>query len=537
MPQGNYSTNYFDGTTNHLTFDFTINTCEWGNGSHILFATVEALSALGGPINTPSRVGNGVSAYVPVNFSNLISRISFSEPFFDPDAGQTQQVTAAFAANSDWTLNITDYDSNIVKTATGSGTSMSYDWDGTDNSNQPVRAGAYYYYISAQTNGESAESMMSHSFGSTSRLDESPLWWTVPLDGSGPAVPLSLYPPGMIDEDNFLMFEAVPSEMRMPKAASSMGRNFSTLEARSESYSGPSGQGSPRTPNRPPPVPMARVAGTFGFGYQTYSAIGDGYYQPTLPRNATGLGFITIEGHGTADAPKWTQLREADKEAYDFALEMGRGGWWPKIQKGDDQLSIGDLRGSETPFNQVNLGFLIFHGGTGDTMDYTVGGAKQMYFPIASGTSAEYLRMSEMNFGGAGTNGLKWMVIAACRSLNRNNWNSMQNQNVKPYNGDLHLLLGADTDIIIEPLIGTYFAKYLFRGTNGAPMTIRDAWIKAGNDAYRDGVKMGRFYRINPMKFIVAGDSACFDDTLQTNYAPQGTWIIPPAVVVYPPSQ
>jgi len=85
-----------------------------------------------------------------------------------------------------------------------------------------------------------------------------------------------------------------------------------------------------------------------------------------------------------------------------------------------------------------------------------------MYFPIAAGTGSQYLRMSEMNFGGpTRTNGLKWMVLDACTSLYHVNWSSMQSQNVKPYNSNLHLLLGVDTDDSVEPLIGQYFADYM----------------------------------------------------------------------------
>ena len=39
MPIRLYSTNYFDGVTNHIWDTYTINTCEWGNGSHVLFAS------------------------------------------------------------------------------------------------------------------------------------------------------------------------------------------------------------------------------------------------------------------------------------------------------------------------------------------------------------------------------------------------------------------------------------------------------------------------------------------------------------------
>ena len=91
------------------------------------------------------------------------------------------------------------------------------------------------------------------------------------------------------------------------------------------------------------------------------------------------------------------------------------------------------------------LGLLMLHGTYGTAMDCTTQphACEQMYFPIQSGNFASYMRMSEMNFGGSSpTNGLKWMAILACNSLYHTAWNSMQSQQVKPYNGNLHLLLG-----------------------------------------------------------------------------------------------
>lgn len=517
--------------------NYVINTCEWGNGAHTLFATAVAYSQLNSSINSgPTLVGHGVSPFVQVVFSNLVTRISFSQPFFNPDAGQTQQVSAVFAANSDWTLNIVDRSTNIVKTATGSGTSMLYNWDGTDDSNNPVNAGVYYYLISAQTNGESSERMMNESMATSSfASDDSSQWYVTPIDGSGGITPLALYPPGTIDTNNYYLFQASPSDVR-PQRSSSMAMHSSFSADSSSSSDSPSSQDASAAPARPPTAPMARVAGTFGIAYQTYSAVGSGYYQPASPQqyNTPNLGHITIDGYGSGNPPKYYALTDADFEALQFAAEMEKGGWSPGLTKHDDTLTIGDLRGSGTPFNQVNIGFLVIHGATGDTMDYTASGCKQMYFPIAAGTSSQYLRMSEMNFGGAGTNGLKWMVLATCRSLQHDNWSSMQSQNIHPYNSNLHLLLGVDTDLTIEPRIGQKFAHYILVGKDSGPMKIRDAWYQAARDAYADALKFGFTPTVNPIKFIVAGDSNCFNDTVQTNYPPQGSWTTDMPTQVYP---
>lgn len=135
--------------------NFVINTCEWANGEHTLFATVKGQSTLSGPSGSyPIDVGHAASAYVPVTFENLITKVAFSESFFEPSLGQTQQVTAAFAANVDWTLEIIDEESNTVRTVTGSGVSLEYDWDGTGDGGTNIADGVYYYVITAQTNGQ-----------------------------------------------------------------------------------------------------------------------------------------------------------------------------------------------------------------------------------------------------------------------------------------------------------------------------------------------------------------------------------------------
>jgi len=78
---------------------------------------------------------------VRVTFNNLVMEISFTPPFFDPTLGQTQLISAAFASNSDWTLTIISASSNTVKTTSGSGMSMVFNWDGTGNGGTKLPAG------------------------------------------------------------------------------------------------------------------------------------------------------------------------------------------------------------------------------------------------------------------------------------------------------------------------------------------------------------------------------------------------------------
>ncbi len=148
---------YVDGEQMDYSEDgtnFVINTCEWANGPHTLFATVKGQSRFTGPPNSPAvDVTYAASAYVPVTFSNFISRIAFSQPFFEPALGQTQQVTAAFSTNADWTFQIQDEDANTVRNASGTGASMVFNWDGKGDGGSNIADGVYYYVISAQSTG------------------------------------------------------------------------------------------------------------------------------------------------------------------------------------------------------------------------------------------------------------------------------------------------------------------------------------------------------------------------------------------------
>ena len=77
--------------------NYVINTCEWDNGPHTLFATATE-STMPDTAGNIGLTGHAVSPFLTVYFSNLVTRISFSQQFFEPSLGQTQQVSAIFAA-------------------------------------------------------------------------------------------------------------------------------------------------------------------------------------------------------------------------------------------------------------------------------------------------------------------------------------------------------------------------------------------------------------------------------------------------------
>ncbi len=538
-----YTKLYVDGQEMKQSEDgsnYVINTCEWFNGTHVLFATTESGSSYeGGKLGTPAvLISRKVSPYVSVIFSNLVTAISFSEVFFEPDLGQTQRVSAVFAAGVDWTLKIKDLSSNVVRTATGSGNSMHFDWDGKGNGGTNLQAGVYYYYVSAETNGLSYSASSEGGGGSGSPPSLSA--FSISSDENFFEVPFPPLPPGLsyVDQEG-----NETTTMSIPRQTSQNSIQTSILSQESggislDSFGGGSAQAAPPTPKRPPPTPGKGFIGTFGVAYQTYTKNGtNGFTAPHINAVNGIPNYITFEGGGST--PKVLPLSKNDVVALNFLGRMESGKWKNKVFLDNDNLKIADLRGAGNPFNGVKIGLLMLHCLYGDKTDYTVGsaGCMQMYFPITAGTGAAYLRMSEMNLGGAGTNGLKWMALLGCHTLYHVNWETMQDSGIKPYNSNLRLLLGTDTDVAVEPSVGSLWAEYMLKGTNGIPLKIKEAWYTAGRNAYQEGVKFTDYSSLIPMRFAVAGDDACMDDYLEAtnNPALSGNWTYDlPTRQVYP---
>lgn len=533
------TTNYTDGTgvTNYEVDTYNINTCEWGNETHTLFATAECESGNGDAVGSPPvATGHAVSPFVSVLFSNLITRISFSQPSFDPAAGQTQQVSAVFAANCDWTLNIADGFSNVVFTTTGSGSSMQYNWNGTGNGGTNLPQGIYYYYISAATNGGAYSLVVGGSSGSggssppspsLARSESSELWAVAP--DSENVVPLAIYPPGF-DTNSLTIFRATSSEVEALTASSrsesvvAMDSGGSFSPDASGGGSSASSQNSPASPQRTPSNPIVGISGLFGMAWDTYTANGTNVMSANPIPNIPGLpgSYIALDGYSGSAHLTYAPLPQFNAEAGNFETEMQLFGWKHTIVKTDNQFSVGDLTGSGTAFNNVSMGVLMTHGAYGNTQDYNAGLVKTMYFPITSGGSINYLHMTDMNLGGSDpTNGLKWFVFMACDSLHQANWNSMKNGGHVCYNNNMHMILGANSVISTSSTILQNWAQYMnFGYTNNSPMTIHDAWYLAAHNAYH-----GRTYT-NTMVMAIAADTACTGDYIEQgfNSAPQGTW-------------
>jgi hypothetical protein len=519
------TTNYVSSGTNYIIDVYQINTCEWPNEPHVIFGTAKTESGLSGKRNVPAvLVGRAASTLVPVTFSNLITRFSFSQPFFTPEDGQTQQVSAIFSANVNWTLEVQNASTSTVCTATGSGGSLAYDWDGTGQGGTNLPVGNYTFLLTVQTNGQplslSATEGVDSAVSVTSGSDDSESTRLWVQQANGAVVPLAIYPPG-INTNDFDIFEAPVSWNPYKRSTSrlSFSSSPSTGAEPMAAWAGGSSQ-STRGPVRPPISPTRGRAGIFGIAYDTYRGVYGGYNLQG-PFNGIQSQRVQLETNSGSTTFTYPVLWGYIDEARNFINEMKRGNWQMGFDRFDDALSIDDLRSSGANiFNTVKLGLFMSHGTFGTSQDFTAGGVKQMYFPVTAGAGSQYLRMSEMNLGSADTNGLKWMAFCSCNSLQQTAWQSMQNGGVHPNNGNLHLILGMATVGWTGEYVMSTWARYMNQGrTNGSPMKIESAWYEGPTDAY---LATG-FNYTNVIIFAAAGDSNCRDDYLLTNSPPTGS--------------
>ena len=313
---------------------------------------------------------------------------------------------------------------------------------------------------------------------------------------------MAIFPPGF-DTNGFTIFAATPAQIESLRPTVSRSTTFSTMGTGGASPDGvpgpgqpgyvtplPNPQPAPPSPQRPPSNPIRGLAGTIGVAADTYTANGTTNGPSVGPLDNglhTGL-YISMQGSTAArtNPPR----PEHKNEVSTFVSTMQYYGWSNPLNEIDDQLKIADLRGSGSKFNNVNMAIFLGHGtyGSGSSAtDYAANQCKQMYYTVTSGTSAQYLRLSEMNMGGSGTNGLKWMVLDQCFSLFHANWTSMNTAGIKPYNSNMHLILGANTVTWTSTRKWYNFAKYVNYGvTNASPLTIRNAYYQGNQDAFHN---------------------------------------------------
>ena len=103
----------------------------------------------------------------------------------------------------------------------------------------------------------------------------------------------------------------------------------------------------------------------------------------------------------------------------------------------------------------------------------------QRFYDYYGNTGNTYVKLDDCSFGGAGTNGLKWLALCECSAMADNNWSSMQMYSRLPINNNLHLLVGAKTFMTAAPNLTSLWASNMVHG-----VTVKEAWFNAGSQAY-----------------------------------------------------
>ena len=132
-----------DGQGNN-TVVITVPSNEYANGTH----QIKVMDAQG---NTDIRT---------VIFSNVISSLRYN-PVMDTngsasDVPHTAQITATLSSSQQWQIQIQDDSDNVIKSFSGSGTSINVSWNGTNSSGLVVSDDSYDFTITTTPTGSAA---------------------------------------------------------------------------------------------------------------------------------------------------------------------------------------------------------------------------------------------------------------------------------------------------------------------------------------------------------------------------------------------
>lgn len=508
--------------------NYVINTCEWANGPHVIFATAKASSEMGGVPGVHNiTYGRAVSAYVPVAFSNYVSQMYFSEPFFEPSLGQTQRVTAVFDAYSDWTLEILNESETAVRTVTGSGYTMQFDWDGTGDGSSGIPDGVYEYRVSAE---ETTAPAPGGGGGGGGGSPPSPMMAAM----SAGQTSYFIQPPPMPPGYEKLFGPLAPIEVQIPEKKLESFLESLTLSSKSTVMIGGGASAlaaaatTPKAPKRPPVTPGKGVVSTFGIAYWTFP----GGRTNQAPPNGIG-GSVALDGP-TVTSMIFNPVADFAACAQSFAKAMSSKKWKMDFHKFDNNLSKNELirndligySGSNL-FNRVNLGLFMSHGNFGTTLDFSAaaGQSKQTYFAVGGNNPANsWIRLSDFRFG----DNLRWMAVLACNSLEDTAYQTMKLKFVLPigdqnqtWNNQLHLLLGCRTYSAVSAPMGGRWSKKMTGGVFTSAQTITEAWFSTGQDTYRGQQAVGIY--TNQLYFRVVGWDTTWSDTLNSYTIPDPT--------------
>lgn len=532
-----------DEETDVDTFQFSINTCEWVNGPHVLHATAElakpgeTTGASG--ITTDDGLDVGASAPVTLHFDNLIQEFTVINPFFDPYDPvfpEIQEIYANLETNCSWSVDVVDENDTVIKTVTGTGSYIYAQWDGSDGAGYWFPPGVYDYILSATVIGGSSAgsgstqppggggtppSLQSQEFASSeASIDSEKTEFT-----KGGHFSLSL-PKAVRRSDQGKMQKRAPwFVQREINKANPVERRIGPEEFPMPPLP-PGITNQPGWQPQPPIRPVSRTSLTESLNSLSSeseensffaAAVGSQTNQTTRdPRRETGrtqMSWVGATGAGsqghhpkTNSAP-WSfgTLANATAVAKGFIDKMAAGSkhtkfpaWKNNFHLIDDQLTRTNLVGAgkvgatlnsqNSKFNrESNIGFLVGH-----TIEYNPPGwprgtfGDQASYPLFQSTNAAagytFIPDGEMRFG---SQYLKWMGYYGCNSLRESRWlgGGIRERGFWPINPQLNVYCGTGSTIYIYPTMGRLWAEGIQGDLNGTPMTIITAWIEAGRRA------------------------------------------------------
>jgi len=155
---GLYVTDY--GSSTGIVLDFSNNW--WGDAAPVVGSQIVVNAG-----NTPVTVADFSSPQTGISAGPVITRLIVTEEFISPNNSpgvkDSSTISASISEPANWTVSVNG-ESGIVRSYSGSGTSIIANWDGRDGSAALVADGRYSVTISAISSSSSLTAVGKHSF-------------------------------------------------------------------------------------------------------------------------------------------------------------------------------------------------------------------------------------------------------------------------------------------------------------------------------------------------------------------------------------
>ena len=334
----------------------------------------------------------------------------------------------------------------------------------------------------------------------------------MPSDGSGEPVPFKLYPTGA-ETNHLSLFAASVSDMALfsdfPATDSLIARATPSASGNASPNANVPAAQTTRSPKRKPRVGVKGSVGSFGICYKTYGTNGFVSQHPPTGWPYPLQTLVAIDDQTPTALTVDYRVAQFKPMADDFAATMTKAGWKQQFLKVDKDWTATDIKktsiGGNSIFNTCNFGILMTHSSfaNNSSQGNSSDGVKYTYSWLGGG---DLVKLSDMDFGSTGTNGLRWMTIFACNMLKPENYNSMNNHGLIPVNDNLHLLLGFSTYGYASTHMGQYYAFYMLN-SNSIPESLAQGALDAYNEAPVGVIT-------NIVRTGVSGWASCMGDTL-----------------------